>query len=151
MFLIATYQSKLLKTNSMIHNFISFNYIVQRIKDVAEEYGIKTVEISEYKTSTRCIKCGLENTICTGRFFKCVECGLEANRDTVGVLNMANLHHEGTASGVIAYSLFLRWDGMRWEGKSPMNNKSMKILEAGIQQASAVGMSTRSQSLIREA
>ncbi|KPV64145.1 MAG: hypothetical protein AOA65_1030 [Candidatus Bathyarchaeota archaeon BA1] len=29
------------KTNSMIHNFWSFNYIIKRIRDVAEEYGIK--------------------------------------------------------------------------------------------------------------
>jgi transposase len=57
---------------------------------VAEGYGIKVVEISEYKTSTRCIKCGSENTVNTGRLFKCVECGLEANRDTVGVLNIGS-------------------------------------------------------------
>jgi putative transposase len=78
------------KFNSMIHNFWDFNHIVQRIKDVAEEYGIKVKEVSEYKTSARCIKCGSENTVNTGRLFKCWDCGLEAHRDTVGVLNIGS-------------------------------------------------------------
>lgn len=118
------------RTNSMIHNFWSFDYIVQRIREVAEEYGIKVKEQSEYKTSTLCPRCASENTVNAGRLFKCLNCGLEANRDAVGVLNMANLHNGGTAIGVMAHPLLLRWDGMRWEPKRAMNNQPMKTLEA---------------------
>ncbi len=45
------------KNNSMIHNFWSFNYIIQRFKDVAEEYGINVKEVSERKTSSICVRC----------------------------------------------------------------------------------------------
>lgn len=129
------------KANSMIHNFWGFRYTAQRLRDVAEEYGIEVEEVSEYKTSTRCVRCGSENTIRSGRLFRCLSCGLEAHRDVVGVLNMANLHHGGTAIGVVAHPSLLRWDGMRWEAKRPMNDQPMRTLEARIPQASAVGVS----------
>ena len=105
------------RTNAMIHNFWSFTYIIQRFNDVAEEYGMKVIEVSEYKTSTRCIRCGSEKTVNNGRLFKCLNRGLEAHRDVVGVLNMADLHDEGTAIGAMARPLPLRWDGMRWSLK----------------------------------
>jgi putative transposase len=111
------------KINSMIHNFWSFQYIVQRIKDVAEEHGIEVEEVSEYKTSTRCPRCGSENTERTGRLFKCLNCGLEAHRDAVGVLNIGSRQGENI-NGVVAYPLLLRWNGMRWEPKRAMNNRS---------------------------
>jgi len=40
----------------MINNFWSFDYI-KEFKEKAEDYGIETVEMSEYKTSTICPKC----------------------------------------------------------------------------------------------
>ena len=49
-----------------------------------------------------------------GRLFKCLYCGLEANRDAVGVLNIGHLHGGGV-NGVVAHPLLLRWNGMRWE------------------------------------
>lgn len=129
------------KTNTMIHNFWSFQYISQRIKDIAEEYGMEVKEVSEYKTSTVCPRCGSENTIHAGRLFKCLNCGLEAHRDVVGVLNMANLHNGGTAIRVVAHPLLLRWNGMRWETKRSMNKQPMNILEARIPHHLWVGVS----------
>ena len=41
----------------MINNFWSYAYMVRRIKDKAEEYSIKVKEVSEYKTSSICIRC----------------------------------------------------------------------------------------------
>jgi len=46
--------------------------------------------------------------------------------DAVGVLNMANLHGEGTSIGVVAHPLLLRWNGMKWELKRVMNNGRSK-------------------------
>jgi len=55
-----------------------------------------------------------------GRLFRCLNCRLDAHRDVIGVLNiadndnddndMANLHNnEGIAIRVVAYTLLLRW------------------------------------------
>jgi putative transposase len=72
------------KANAMINNFWSFNHIIRRFREKAEECGIKIVEVSEYNTSSRCPKCHSENITTKGRLFKCLNCGLEANRDAVG-------------------------------------------------------------------
>lgn len=117
------------KANSMIHNFWSFNYIVQRLRDMAEEYCMEVDEVSEYKTSTRCIKCGSENVVDMRRLFKCLNCGLEAHRDAIGVLNIG-FRRGGSVNGVMAYPLLLRWDGMRWKPKRTMNNQSMNTVRS---------------------
>jgi putative transposase len=44
----------------MINNFWSFNYIVKRFKEKAEEYGIEVEEKSEYRTSSECPFCRSE-------------------------------------------------------------------------------------------
>ena len=36
----------------MVHNFWSFEWTIQRLKEKAEEYGIEVVEVSEYETSS---------------------------------------------------------------------------------------------------
>jgi len=122
--------------NAMIHNFWSFSYIIQRLKCTAQEYCIQVKEVSEYKTSSRCTRCNSENVERKGRLFKCLECGLEANRDAIGALNMANLHG-GTAIRVMTHPYLLKWDGMRWECKSTMTHQPMNMIEARITQASA--------------
>jgi IS605 OrfB family transposase len=119
------------KANSMINNFWSFNYIVRRFKEKAEEYGIEVEEKSEYKTSSKCPLCRSEDIMTRGRLFKCLCCGLEANRDAVGVLNIGHLHGGGV-NGVVAHPLLLRWNGMKWEPKRAMNNQPMNALEARI-------------------
>ena len=120
------------KSNSMIHNFWSINYIVQRMKCTAQEYGIRVKEVNEYKTSSRCIRCSSENIERKGRLFRCLECGLEANRDAVGALNMANLQHEGTAIRVVTHPKLLKRDGMRWQPKRAMTHRPMNMIEARI-------------------
>jgi putative transposase len=119
------------KANGMVNNFWSFNYIVRRFKEKAEEYGIEVEEKSEYKTSSKCPLCRSEDIITKRRFFKCLSCGLEANRDAVGVLNIGYLHG-GSINRVVTHPLLLRWNGMKWEPRRAMNNQSMIIPEARI-------------------
>jgi putative transposase len=119
------------KANTMINNFWSFSYIVRRFKEKAEEYGIEVGEVSEYKTSSKCPYCGSENVTNRGRLFKCYDCGLEAHRDAVGVLNIGHLNGGGV-NGVVAHPLLLRWDGMKWEPRRAMNNRPMNTLETEI-------------------
>jgi len=117
----------------MIHNFWSHRYIIQRLKEKAQEYGITVNEISENGTSSVCPRCGSDWTYKHKRLFKCLNCGLEAHRDVVGVLNIAALHNGGCqAIGVMAHPLLLEWNGMKWEPKRVMNNRPMKPLEARI-------------------
>jgi len=119
------------KANTMINNFWSFNYIVKRFKEKAEEYGIEVEEKSEYKTSSKCPLCHSEEIMTRGRLFKCLSCGLEANRDAVGALNIGHLHGGGV-NGVVAHPKLLRWNGMKWEPKRAMNTRPMNTLEAKI-------------------
>ena len=76
------------KMNSMIHNFWSFRYTVQKFKDKAEEYGIIVAEVDERETSTTCPRCESDRTVKQGRLFRCLSCGVEVHRDVVGALNI---------------------------------------------------------------
>ena len=120
------------KVNSMIHNFWSFSWIVQRLEEKAEEYGIEVEEVSEYRTSSICPRCSSDKTVRRGRLFKCLKCGLDAHRDAVGVVNMGTLRNGGMPIGVVAHPLLLRWNRCRWEPKRAMNTQRMNTLEARI-------------------
>ncbi|MCW4008567.1 MAG: transposase [Candidatus Bathyarchaeota archaeon] len=125
------------KANSMINNFWSFNYVIGRFKEKAEEHGIEVKEESERETSSVCPICRSRNTASKGRLFKCLSCGLEAHRDAVGVLNIARLYG-GEVNGVVAHPLLLRWNGMMWKPKRAMNNRADENLRSKNLPASAV-------------
>ncbi len=76
------------KSNSMVHNFWSHRYLVQHIREVAEEYGISVETVDERGTSSRCPRCKAEDVVKRGRLVKCKRCGLEAHRDAVGSVNI---------------------------------------------------------------
>ncbi|RLG38668.1 MAG: transposase [Candidatus Alkanophagales archaeon] len=100
------------KANSMIHNFWSHKYLVQRIKEKAEEYGIKVIEVNESYTSSVCPRCHSRNVFKRKRLFKCLNCGLEAHRDAVGCVNIAIGHAQtsrsaGVINGAVARPLLL--------------------------------------------
>jgi putative transposase len=127
------------KTNAMINNFWSFNYIVRRFKEKAEEYGIEVVEVSEYRTSSRCPFCHSKGTRRHRGLFYCRKCGMAMNADVVGALNIAGNDgtiipspHRGRDNGVVAHPKLLRWNGMRWEPKRAVNTRPMNTLEAKI-------------------
>jgi len=77
------------QVNAMIHNYWSHKYVADRLRWTAEEYGIRVRTISEAYTSQTCPRCGSRNTERILRRFKCLNCGFEAHRDAVGVVNMA--------------------------------------------------------------
>jgi len=127
------------KANAMINNFWSFNYIVKRFKEKAEEYGIKVEEKSEYKTSSECPFCHFKGTRRYRGIFYCEKCDMAMNADAVGALNMARKDGTiipspswGRDNGVVAHPLLLGWDGVRWEPKRAVNNRPMNALEARI-------------------
>jgi len=96
------------KINSIIHNFWSFRYIIERLKTTAENFGIKVRVVKESYTSSRCPWCGSEKVRKHKRLFKCLSCGIEAHRDVVGALNIALLHGEGF-NRVLAHPVYVHY------------------------------------------
>jgi len=84
------------KTNAMVHNFWSFRHIIDRLIMTAENFRIKVKLVKENYTSSVCPRCGSTNAYKHKRLFKCLNCGLEAHRDVLGVLNIAHLSLNGT-------------------------------------------------------
>ena len=95
------------KINAMIHNFWSFRYIIERLRTTAENFGIKVKLVRENGTSSRCPWCNSKNVRKHKRLFECLDCGVRAHRDVVGVLNIARLHGDGF-NGVLAHPSLLR-------------------------------------------
>ncbi|MFX1518330.1 MAG: RNA-guided endonuclease InsQ/TnpB family protein [Promethearchaeota archaeon] len=89
------------KSNAMIHLFWSHQYLVTRIKEKAEEYGITVREIDEKGTSSVCPRCGATRAVRKGRLFKCLRCRLEAHRDAVGCINIGLAQGELLSAGVV--------------------------------------------------
>jgi len=95
------------KINTMIHNFWSFRYIVERLKTTAENFGIGVRAVEESGTSSHCPWCNSKNVRRHKRLFKCLSCGIEAHRDVVGALNISLLYGEGF-NRVLAHPAVLR-------------------------------------------
>ena len=92
------------KANSMTHNFWSHSYLIQRLYEVAEEFGIIVHFVDERGTSSKCIRCDSRRIIRRGRLVKCKDCGLEAHRDTTGAVNIGVVFG-GRVNGVVAHPL----------------------------------------------
>ena len=121
------------KTNSIIHNFWSFKYIIERLKTTAEKFGVKVKFINEAYTSSICPWCHSRNIRRHKRLFECLDCGIKAHRDVVGALNIAYLH-EDEFNRVLVHLLLLRVDDAS-EGRSLMwMQMRMKPLETRISQ-----------------
>ncbi|MGH9876746.1 MAG: RNA-guided endonuclease InsQ/TnpB family protein [Nitrososphaera sp.] len=114
------------QTNQKIHNFWSHNYIMQRIKELGEEYGVEIVKQSERGTSKTCCICGQRHN---GRIHRglhyCKENNAVVNADVSGACNLYNvavhssLRSELTkleSSGIraLAGPLMLRWEYHQW-------------------------------------
>jgi putative transposase len=129
--------------NAIIHNFWSFGYVIDRLKTTAENFGIKVRLVKENGTSSRCPWCHSKNVRKHKRLFVCLNCGVKAHRDVVGVLNIALLCCEGEDksregfNGVLAHPLLLRVEeGVKVKAdETPM---SVKPLEARISTALTV-------------
>ncbi|ALM74064.1 transposase [Thermococcus barophilus] len=87
---IARNLSKGKKQNFILSHVWRFNYVIRRLKEVAEEYGIKVVVVDEAFTSQLCPLCGKPHK--GARFvrglFKCPTEGLIFNADLVGAFNI---------------------------------------------------------------
>ncbi|ALM74765.1 RNA-guided endonuclease InsQ/TnpB family protein [Thermococcus barophilus] len=87
---IARNSDKGRKQNFLLSHVWRFNYVIKRLKEVAEEYGIKVVIVDEAFTSQICPLCGQRHS--NARFvrglFKCHREGVVMNADLVGAFNI---------------------------------------------------------------
>ena len=96
------------KSNAMVHNFWSHRYLMQRIQEVAEEFGISVETVNERGTSRRCPWCGSGALVKRGRLLKCKSCEIEAHRDVVGALNIGAVRNGGHVNWVMTHPLEVR-------------------------------------------
>ena len=78
------------RQNFLLSHVWRFNTVLQRLKEVAEEYGISVVVVNEAFTSQSCPLCGQRHS--NARFvrglFKCRGEGVVMNADLVGAFNI---------------------------------------------------------------
>ena len=128
------------RVSSMVNNFWSFRWIIQRLKEKAEEYGIEVEEVNEHKTSSICPFCRTKGIRKYRGLFYCSMCRKVMNADVVGVLNIAKKDGaiipspslRGRDNGVVTDPLLLRWDGCGWEPRKAVSTRRMSTLEARI-------------------
>ncbi|WP_048148152.1 RNA-guided endonuclease InsQ/TnpB family protein [Palaeococcus ferrophilus] len=87
---IARNSDKGKKQNYLLSHVWRFNTVIKRLKEVAEEYGIRVFVVDEAFTSKTCPVCGKPHD--GARFvrglFKCPATGLVFNADLVGAFNI---------------------------------------------------------------
>jgi putative transposase len=115
--------------NAMVHNYWSHKHVADRLRWTAEEYGITVRTVSEAYTSQTCPRCHSRHSLRVRRGFRCLDCGLEAHRDAVGVLNMA-ARCGGYAVRPMVWPMLLRWDGCGWNRNNGMPTQQRIIVEA---------------------
>ncbi|NJE49577.1 RNA-guided endonuclease TnpB family protein [Thermococcus sp. 9N3] len=78
------------KQNFLLSHVWRFNYVIKRLTEVAEEYGIQVVLVNEAFTSKTCPVCGKlhERARFVRGLFKCPATGLVFNADLVGAFNI---------------------------------------------------------------
>ncbi|KUH33332.1 transposase [Thermococcus celericrescens] len=87
---IARNSEKSRKQNFLLSHVWRFNYVIKRLKEVAEEYGIVVEVVGEAFTSKLCPVCGKphEGARFVRGLFKCPVTGLVFNADLVGAFNI---------------------------------------------------------------
>ncbi|WP_148882160.1 RNA-guided endonuclease InsQ/TnpB family protein [Thermococcus aciditolerans] len=87
---IARNSDKGSKQNFILSHVWRFNYLIKRLTEVAEEYGIVVVVVGEAFTSKVCPVCGKphEGARFVRGLFKCPATGLVFNADLVGAFNI---------------------------------------------------------------
>jgi len=87
---IARNSNKGKKQNFLLSHVWRFNYVIKRLTEVAEEYGVRVLVVGEAFTSKVCPVCGKphEGARFVRGLFKCPATGLVFNADLVGAFNI---------------------------------------------------------------
>lgn len=115
------------RTNQKLHNFWSHNYILKRVKELGQEFGIEIIELSERGTSKTCCMCGQQHNgrIHRGLYY-CKANNVVVNADVSGAYNLLKVavngslssehkqNMESSSSRHLAMPLMLRWEYHQW-------------------------------------
>ena len=117
------------KGNERNTNFWSYSSIINRFKDVAQEYGIKIKPVNEANTSKMCSLCGEihEDGRIKRGLFKCPHTGKAINADLNGAINILHIPESVKDRGkwLKAQPVVYRWtNGAGWVTTS---NEAMKM------------------------
>jgi len=118
------------KGNERNTNFWSYLAIIKRIKDIAQEYGIKVKLLDEENTSKTCSLCGEihENGRIKRGLFKCSHTGKVINADLNGAINILHIPEsvEDRGKWLKAQPVVYRWtNGAGWA--KPTSYEAMKM------------------------
>ncbi|MFP3130324.1 MAG: transposase [Nitrososphaeria archaeon] len=107
------------KGNERNTNFWSYSAIIKRIKDIAQEYGIKVKLVDEENTSKKCSLCGEihEDGRIKRGLFKCPHTGKVINADLNGAINILHIPESVKDRGkwLKARPVVYRWtNGAGW-------------------------------------
>ena len=106
------------KENERNSNFWSYLAIIKRIKNVAEEYGIKVKLVDEENTSKTCSLCGEihENGRIKRGLFKCPHTEKVINADLNGAINILHIPESDKDRGkwLKAQPVVYRWTNGAW-------------------------------------
>ncbi len=118
---IARNSDKGKKQNFLLSHVWRFNYVIKRLKEVAEEYGIVVKLVGEAFTSQTCPLCGQRHS--NGRIFrglfKCCREGVVMNADLVGAFNILRKVKTITPSLPALSGGRGNWPNARPEGSKP--------------------------------
>ncbi len=129
------------KGRKLTVNFWNYSYVIRRFNEVAEEYGIKVVEVDEAWTSKTCSLCGEIHE--SGRvkrgLFKCPHTGV-INADLNGAINILHIpeSQRGGEGGFLpprdrgnghkTVPVVYRWtNGAEWRGSSSTSDEMMRV------------------------
>lgn len=91
--------SKGKRVNQMINNYWSFDLLLKKIENKAEENGIELIKESEEYTSRTCPICYDDSkSNCKDRIFICSFCGYVDHRDVIGARNILTKSMYGSLS-----------------------------------------------------
>jgi len=126
--------------NKLTVNFWNYNYVIRRMQEVSEEYGIKVETVNEAYTSIVCSLCGEahENGRIHRGLFKCPHIGKVVNADLNGAINILHIPKSrgGWSEGNSTKGIGVKWlktqpvvyhwtSGAGWVFKSPTSCEAM--------------------------
>ncbi len=99
--------------NKLTVNFWSYNYVIKRLEEVAEEFGIKVLPVDEAYTSIKCSLCGEAHE--AGRvlrgLYRCPHTGEVVNADLNGAINILHIpeSRRGWSEGSYTRGIGVMW------------------------------------------
>jgi putative transposase len=105
------------KVNEKTHNFWAFQRFIQRLKNVAEEYGIKVKEKSEAWTTSKCPECGNKDTTTRHKDTITCTCGYEGHAD-LKASRIFLEREEDLEVRLMAQPVRFEWDDHNWSETS---------------------------------